>query len=754
MNIPPASFQPSASSGTRKLAAIMFTDIKDFSRRMEKDELSTMRMLTVHNTIMEETVKKYSGVVIKTVGDAFLVMFDSVVSATQCAIEVQQKFYDYNRTMKQEDDKITVRIGVHLGDVIVKDRDVFGDGVNIASRIQSLAEVGGVNISESVYQQVKHKIDIRVLDMGVPQLKGIDERVRIYQVIVIPTEKARGKLATNLYVLKTILKRKKTKQMLSLGTATTAVVVVLWIFVFGHEPPPNSIAVLPFETNEPSQQYFADQFAQDIHTYLSQLPSLRIVSIGSSFKYRNSPLSEKEIAAELDVKYLLRGRMEIEGEQVKIRARLTDPARDQDVENRNYEKSRSEIVSIQHELFRQIALRFESAFNTTREVLDLYLRALEYDRKERKEDNEVAISLLESAIQKDSNFVSAYIKLASVELLNHERRYDLSEKWLLEAEKNIQRAIHFEKDTTAEIYWLLGRLSLIRGRQQEGLEYLERSIQKNPSWMRSYQVLGKQYAFNLNDPQKAVYYWEKASELEPTNFNNSNSLGIVYAMLKKYPEAITAMQRAARLNPKHDYPWINLGRLYEITSSPDSADIAYRNALERNPTSARTSYLFGSFLLNRKDPAKAESVLSQGLKYNPKDYDLFYTYGISLIKMGKRAEATKMWENGLRLAVEGAKENPNIAEHTKFVGLFSARLGLKEQAIKNGMKAVSIDSTDNEIILGMARIYAVLGQKQEMIEWFSRARRLNPEYDEEYIKTDIDFEAFRNDPNLLFAARK
>ncbi|HLX13119.1 MAG TPA: adenylate/guanylate cyclase domain-containing protein, partial [Bacteroidota bacterium] len=157
--------------GVRKLAAVMFTDIKDFSKKMQKDEQATMRMLTVHNTMMRQTVHKYSGIVVKTVGDAFLVMFNSVVSATQCAIEVQQKFYEYNLQFRADEDRILVRIGIHLGDIIETDKDIFGDGVNIASRVQSTAEVGGLNISESVYQQVRSKLNIRVIDLGVPQLK-------------------------------------------------------------------------------------------------------------------------------------------------------------------------------------------------------------------------------------------------------------------------------------------------------------------------------------------------------------------------------------------------------------------------------------------------------------------------------------------------------------------------------------------------------------------------------------------------------
>jgi tetratricopeptide (TPR) repeat protein len=182
--------------------------------------------------------------------------------------------------------------------------------------------------------------------------------------------------------------------------------------------------------------------------------------------------------------------------------------------------------------------------------------------------------------------------------------------------------------------------------------------------------------------------------------------------------------------------------------------MAYRNAIERNPSNPRSNYLYGSFLLNQRNYAKAESVLSRGLNYSSRDYDLLYTYGIALAKVGKTSLAVKTWNDGLKLAEDGVKSNPNVAEHIKFVGLFSARLGFREKAISNGMKAVSIDSSDNEIVLGMARIYALLQQKEQMIEWFSRARRLNPEYDEGYIKSDLDLAMYREDADLLFAAKK
>lgn len=255
--------RPNAQEGTRKLAAIMFTDIKDFSKKMQKNEAATMRMLNLHNEMMNDAVNRNGGSIIKTIGDAYLVSFDSVVSATLCAVEAQQAFYQHNTKVHSDDERIDVRIGVHLGDIIVKDKDVFGDGVNIASRIQSIAEVGGVNISDSVYQQVRNKISIRVLNLGVPQLKGIEQRIRVYQVIVVPTDKSRGKIASEIFVLRTILKRKKTRRFLGIGFVSTVVVVLAWIYLLAPAPPPNSLAILPFKNlGDPANEYIADGFSQ------------------------------------------------------------------------------------------------------------------------------------------------------------------------------------------------------------------------------------------------------------------------------------------------------------------------------------------------------------------------------------------------------------------------------------------------------------------------------------------------------------
>ncbi|MGA2625416.1 MAG: adenylate/guanylate cyclase domain-containing protein [Bacteroidota bacterium] len=749
-----------AGDETRKLAAIMFTDIKDFSKKMQKNESAAMRMLKAHNQILDETVARNAGTTIKTIGDAYLVSFDSVVSATICAMEAQQAFHQHNSEAKSEEERIDVRIGVHLGDVIVKDKDVFGDGVNIASRIQSIAEVGGVNISDSVYQQVRNKINIRVLNLGVPQLKGIEQPIKVYQVIIVPTDKARGKLATNIFVLKTILKRKKTKRNLGYGFGIAAVLAFVWMYLLSPAPPSNSLAILPFQNmGDTTNEYIADGFTQDLNTYISKLGEVRVLSEGSTREFKGTKLKDIDIAEKLGVRYLLTGSIEVQGNRVKVRCRLTDPAKKSDLYVGNFDdNSREEILNNEHEIFRQVALRFQSELadsrtsKTSMDVYDLYLRGLEYDRRAHKEDNQLAISLFQQAVEKDTTFAQGYIKLASTELQQHEQNWDNSERWLVDAERNIKRALALDS-SNAEVDWLLGRLSLARGDRKQGISYLQKSIDKNPNLMRSYIYLGNEYLFNLNDPARAIIYFTKAFELEPTNYASATNLGVAYGVQRNYPEAIKSFQRATALNASQEDPWINLGVLFERTFSYDSAEAAYKNALQRNPKDPVAAEYLAALHVIRGHPGEAESVLNSCLRYEPNNYSLLYTLGVAKFQRGQKDTATMVWKDGARLAEAATLANPNVSQNYLYVAFFSARLGLVDSAIAHGKRAVVIDSSyDN--VMGMARIYSILGQKGEMIDWFRRARAMDPEYDASFLATDIDFERYRSDPDLLIAARQ
>jgi class 3 adenylate cyclase/TolB-like protein len=321
-----------APAETRKLAAIMFTDMVGFSRQMGADEARMLRLLNVHNQIIQHAVAAYHGTVIKTVGDAFLVDFPSVVSAVQCAQAIHAQLRTHNAE-KEQTEQIHVRIGIHLGDIVQKDGDVFGDGVNIASRLQSLAEPDTICLSQKVYEEVSKKLDLgTVVSLGKPKLKNIAERFAVYALLSAPPKGMRQTLGVQYL---------KLSRRVSTAHRVAAMVVVLALVSAGaiaireryFSTPPGlplpdkpSIVVLPFDnmSNDPSQDYFSDGITEDITTDLSKLSSLFVISRNSAFTYKGKAVKVQDVSREMGVRYVLEGSVRRGDNQVRITAQLID----------------------------------------------------------------------------------------------------------------------------------------------------------------------------------------------------------------------------------------------------------------------------------------------------------------------------------------------------------------------------------------------------------------------------------------------
>ncbi|MBI3193051.1 MAG: tetratricopeptide repeat protein, partial [Ignavibacteriae bacterium] len=476
----------------------------------------------------------------------------------------------------------------------------------------------------------------------------------------------------------------------------------------------------------------------------------------STIRYKKTQKLEDEIAKELGVRYLLRGSLALRGDDLTIRFRLVDPYEQSDVINRDYDKSKRDLSKVRSEILRQVVSLFESQVEgehvPTPEAYEHYMSGLEYDRKERKEDNQLAIAELTQAIEKDPNFIQAYIKLAGTQLLNHEAGYDLNEKWLNEAEKNIRKVLSIDS-TNAEGYWLLGRLKIERGERKEGVEVLERVINMEQNPIRAYVTLSNEYLLNMNDPAKAITILTKAYEIEPTHYNISINMGIGFAMLKKYDEAVEAFRRSSTQNPEHELPWINLAYLYEILGKQDSALTSYENAIKLNPANPITTEYLSILLINKKKYERAESTLIACLQFEPSNYRLIYTLGMTKMYRSQPDAAKKVWKDGQKLAEENSKFNPNVSEHYYYLGLFCSRLNENEKAILFAKKAVQIDSSEQNV-MGVARVYSILKNKDELISWFAKAKAMNPEYDVSFIQNDIDLQSYKTDQDLITAARR
>jgi len=347
-----------AQAQTRRLAAIMFTDIVGFSRQMGVDEARMLRLLDVHNQLIQQAVTTHHGHVIKIIGDAFLVDFPSVVHAVQCAQAIQTQLRMHN-IEQEKADQIHVRIGIHLGDIVQREGDVFGDGVNVASRLQALAEPDTICISHKVYEEVEKKLPLgTVVSLGRPKLKNIAQREPVYALLA---ERPTG-FRQHLQVQR--LKFTPWRRTVQAVVAVLFLVGAGGIGRYFYLPSPPglplpdkpSIVVLPFDnmSKDPSQDYFSDGITEDITTDLSKIASLFVIARNSAFTYKGKAANIRDVGRELGVRYVLEGSVRRSDNQLRITAQLIDATQGQHLWSERYDRPLQEIFTVQDEIRQQI----------------------------------------------------------------------------------------------------------------------------------------------------------------------------------------------------------------------------------------------------------------------------------------------------------------------------------------------------------------------------------------------------------------
>ncbi|HEV8711803.1 MAG TPA: adenylate/guanylate cyclase domain-containing protein [Candidatus Binatia bacterium] len=428
---------------TRKLAAIMFTDIVGFSRQMGADEARMLRILALHNQIIQHAVADHHGQVIKTMGDGFLVDFPSVVNAVQCAQRIQGQFRTHNaRTEVTE--QIHVRIGIHLGDIIQQNGDVLGDGVNVTARLQEAAEPDTICISQKVYEEVEKKIPLgTVVSLGRPKLKNIAQRFPVYALL---SESPKG--------LRQTLRLQRLKLSRRVGTArlSRAALVTMGLLIGGGLvtllypslqtlripqssirnqealplPDKPSIVVLPFVnmSGDPDQEYFSDGITEDLTSDLSQTSSLFVIARNSSFTYKGKAVKVQDVSRELGVRYVLEGSVRKAGNQVRISAQLIDATTGGHLWSGRYDRELRDIFAVQDEIGQKIVTalkvtltpdeqeRFRRAPTNNLEAYNYYLRGMEYAWHLTKETIAQARQMFEKAIALDPQYAAAYAMLS------------------------------------------------------------------------------------------------------------------------------------------------------------------------------------------------------------------------------------------------------------------------------------------------------------------------------------------------------
>jgi adenylate cyclase len=584
---------------TRKIAAILAADVVGFSRMASTDEDRTLaRLRSLRAELIDPTVARQNGRVFKRTGDGALVEFRSVVEAVRCAVVIQNAMIERNVGISA-DQRLEFRIGIHLGDVVEEsDGDLMGDGVNIAARLEGVAQPGAICLSEDAYRQVRARLDLAITDLGETKLKNIAEPIRAYSLRVgAPATPKAAEAAA--------------QPKPPAGPAL---------------PDKPSIAVLAFQnmSGDPEQEYFADGITEDVITDLSKIGGLLVIARNSSFAYKGKPVDIRVVGRELGVRSVLEGSIRRAGGRVRITAQLIDAQTGGHLWAERFDRDLSDIFAVQDEVTRRIvdalkitlspgeAATLAAAQTTSSKAHDFFLagRELLFGPTRSREMFEQTIDLFQKAVAEDPDYGEPYAGIALAHLLNWQNRW--TEDWsggLDSAESSIGAALRKSPQSAlvhfiAMVFWF-NKKDLDRA-AAEG----DRALELNPNFSHALNTRGFVSAYN-GQPLAAVPYMEQAIRLDPGNKQHYlHFLGSAYLLAGDYAAAANAFRERIRLSPKTDlsraFLAVALGHLGEA----DEAQRVWRELKEINPKYSFAEHLGRLPFRNRADADR----LAEGLR--------------------------------------------------------------------------------------------------------------------------------------------
>ncbi|MCH8997384.1 MAG: tetratricopeptide repeat protein [Proteobacteria bacterium] len=563
----------------RRLAAILVADVVAFSRLVGEDEEGTLaRLRATRMEVFEPRLARHHGRMVKLMGDGALVEFASVVDAVTCAVDIQQAMTQ-RAAGQAERDRILYRIGINVGDVVVEGDDILGDGVNIAARLEGLAEPGGISVSGKVYDEVRGKVDFAFDDLGKQRMKNIEEPIRVYAIRAGAPDGARTGAGGAGYAAPAWRKL----PALPLVAAAAAVILIaigltVWLrpWEAGVAPVATpaqlpalsddrpSLAVLPFDnlSGDPEQEYFVDGMTEDLITDLSQVSGLLVIARNSVFTYKGRAVNVQQIGRELGVKYVLEGSVRRAGNRIRINAQLVRTVDGTHVWAERFDREITDVFALQDAITRKLVTalaitltqgeeqRLNRGGEVSPEAYDMLLRGLERLRRFTPEDNRLSRDFFERALALDPNFARAHADLAfsySMELLSGWTASP--EESALLAKKHAKDALELDPDLR-EVHFAMGSVYLRERRFEEALEACLRAIKIDPNYADAYAQMAwfQMYAGRAGDGLELI---EQAMRLNPHYpFFYSSVLGQIYFHLKRFPEAAEAFEVAVDRNPQ------------------------------------------------------------------------------------------------------------------------------------------------------------------------------------------------------------
>jgi TolB-like protein/class 3 adenylate cyclase/tetratricopeptide (TPR) repeat protein len=510
----------------RRLAAILATDVAGYSRLMGVDEEGTLAALKIYRReLIDPKIAEHRGRIVKTTGDGALVEFASAVDAVRCAMEIQRIMAERNSALP-EDRRVEFRIGINVGDIIIDEGDIYGDGVNIAARVEALARPGGICLSDNAYQQMKGKLTLDVSDMGEQRLKNIAQLVRVYSV--------------------------------RLGGVSVLPAPSL--------PDKPSIAVLPFEnmSGDPEQEYFVDGMAEDIITALSRMRWLFVIARNSSFTYKGRAVDLKQVGRELGVRYVLEGSVRKAANRVRITGQLIDTATGAHLWADRFDGGLEDVFDLQDKVTTNVVgaiaptlerAEIERAKRKPTESLDAYdyfLRGMASVHQWTSEANDEALRLFRKSIELDPDFASAYGIAAWCYTWRSINRWTIDRaQETAETIRLARRAVDLGADDAVALCMGGYALAFVAHELDNGAAFIDRALAMNPNLAWAWHSSGWLRAF-LGEPEAAIKHLEhgmRLSPLDPFVFRAYAGLACAHFLAGRYEESSLWAERALQRRP-------------------------------------------------------------------------------------------------------------------------------------------------------------------------------------------------------------
>jgi adenylate cyclase len=628
----------------RKLTVILSADVKGYSRLMGMDEEATARTLNTYKEVMAGLIQHHHGRVVDSPGDNLLAEFASVVDAVRCAVEIQKELKTRNADLP-ENRRMEFRIGVNLGDVIEEGEKILGDGVNIAARMESLSEAGGICISGTAYDQVENKLSLGYEYLGEQTVKNITKPVRVYRVLMEP--EAAGKVVGEKKV------RLKQWRRAVIGSVAVVIVVVaavaIWRLYFWSTPPPvevaskekmafplpdkPSIAVLPFTnmSGDPKEEYFSDGLTEQIITSLSKFRRLFVIARNSTFVYKGKPVKVQKVAEDLGVRYVLEGGIQKSGDRVRITAQLIDAITGRHVWSEHYDREPKDIFALQDEITLKIAQSMRVELTEGEQArywvkwatgnlksFEKNFQGADFMRRMTKQDNDTARQLFEEAVALDPKFVWPYVNLGWTHF------WDAIFGWSESRAKSLQRAFQLAQkavamEETIDLgHSLLASIYLVMRQHDKAVAEGERAVALNPNGAMAYVALAG-IAGCAGKWEESISYSKQAIRLSP--FSEPMDywiLGRSYFMMGQHDEAIITLKKAVQINVDFLPAHVFLAACYSSLGRDAEATAAAKEVLRINPKFSVESYAKTLPYKNKADIGReVAALLKAGLPEKP-----------------------------------------------------------------------------------------------------------------------------------------